>query len=87
MKKNITYIKAILDIVQRKKNHYSVSWEEKKNPEDLKIPKDDSEKKAQQEILKKYGAWRLKNDNPYELVDAYNVEMNLPEIGKIIFGD
>ena len=47
-----------------------------------KETKTELEEKAVKEILRRYGSLRLKSDNPYDILDAYNLEMNLPEIGK-----
>jgi hypothetical protein len=84
----LTFVKAIIDLIQYKKiqnTSSSTNLEESKfSFEEMKEVRDEREKKANQELLKKYGNTRLKNDNPYDILDAFNVEMNLPEIGILI---
>jgi hypothetical protein len=54
----------------------------KVNDELNKENRNDLEEKAKRELLRKYGNARLKSDNPYDILDMFNVEVNLPEIGK-----
>jgi hypothetical protein len=35
---------------------------------------------AKKELMKKYGNTRLESDNPYDIVDSFNVLINIPEI-------
>lgn len=37
------------------------------------------------ELLKLFGNMRIRNENPYEIYDLYNVEMNYQEIGILFF--
>lgn len=75
-----------MDLIQHKRvqpGPVSINQEESKALYDeIKETRDERERKANQELIKKYGNPRLKNDNPYDILDAFNVEMNLPEIGK-----
>ena len=41
------------------------------------------EVKAKHELEMKYGYIRYQTENPYDYLDLYNVEVNLPEIGNI----
>jgi hypothetical protein len=38
------------------------------------------EKKAKEELLRKYGNQRLESSNPYDVVDAFSVLVNNPDI-------
>ena len=86
LKKDFSYVKAIIDLIQFKKVQPSLNasvFEALKTSEPIKIENQETEEeKAKKELIKKYGNGRLKNDNPYEVLDAFNVEVNLPEIGK-----
>lgn len=46
-----------------------------------KVKQETEEEKAKTELIKKYGNGRLQSDNPYEVLDTFNVKVNLPEIG------
>lgn len=79
-------MKAIIDLIQFKKVQPSLNasvFEELKACEQIKKGNQETEEdKAKNELIKKYGNGRLNNDNPYEVLDTFNVEVNLPEIGK-----
>ena len=35
---------------------------------------------TKKELMKKYGNSRLESDNPYDIVDSFNVLVNIPEL-------
>jgi len=80
MKKDFSYVKAIIDMIQYKRVQptlNSSNSEETKSNEDAK---DSREELAKRELMKKYGNCRMKSDNPYDILDVFNMEVNLPEI-------
>ena len=42
------------------------------------------ENEAKNELLKKYGNTRMDTDNPFDIIDAFNVIVNRPEIGTFL---
>ena len=78
MKKNFSYVKAIIDMIQYKRVQPALS---STNSEETKSNEDQREELAKRELLKKYGNCRMKSDNPYDVLDVFNMEVNLPEIG------
>lgn len=78
MKKNFSYVKAIIDMIQYKRVQPTLS---STNSEETKSNEDQREELAKRELLKKYGNCRMKSDNPYDILDVFNMEVNLPEIG------
>ena len=86
LKKDYVSIKAIIDLIQYKRVQPTLSnstiEEMKANEEINRGSRDEKEERIRKEFLKKYGSYRLKSDNPYDILDVFNVEVNLLELGK-----
>ena len=82
MKKDLSFVKAIIDLIQFKRVQPTLNNSNSEENVNGSISnKDEREERAKRELLKKYGNCRMKTDNPYDVLDTFNMEVNLPEIG------
>ena len=83
IKKNIEFIQIILEILHKKKIPRRESLEN--TFEENVFDSCEGSNKMKAELLKLFGNMRIRNENPYEIYDLYNVEMNYQEIGILFF--
>ncbi|KRW99001.1 P-loop containing nucleoside triphosphate hydrolase [Pseudocohnilembus persalinus] len=94
LKKNIVYLKCILDIIQEKTDTQKNNQQLKKQKEQQKLDQKQQQQKQQtqkndpeneklmnDELQRRYGQnIRLETNNPYDVKDTYNVIVNKPDI-------
>ena len=75
LQKNIVYLKVIIDLIQEKSYIAKKAQKQETQKQYTEL-----ETLAKKELQKKYGNSRLESDNPYDIVDSFNVLMNIPEL-------